>query len=231
VDEFGRENPRLDPNDLCTLADRTLGVPELEPNIESAIAEWVAMEVREFRLELAAAADERRRVALVASGVKRETLDVNRVERFAQKCGPYYRLRECRLGTGETVYAQVTETLEQRIAVELIDMLRLSPKLSRCPRCGRIRVGDCGAYLVRRGLVIETCDGRTLPPDLDEERRKLKEAMRKQVYRLGCEYGRSHALTQRAREEYLREFPLAKRGPPAKVPRLSVLAEDRPGGP
>jgi hypothetical protein len=184
---------------------------------EIEIAGWASRLLREFRRELAAAADKRRCVAL----------DERRVDRFARFLGPRYRLHTHRRGNGETVYAQVAETVEERVAAELVDLLRLAPQLSRCPRCGRVRVGRCRAYLARDGLVVETCAGRTSAPDLNEEERKLKEAMRKQAYRLSRKRGPSDPLALKARDEYLQRFPLAQRGPAAKVPRSSVLAEDR----
>jgi hypothetical protein len=245
VNEFGREDPRLDADALGALADYLLGVPELEfhrrgasghrkrggrpgpstarirhaikPKVEDVIARWVAMSVQEFRVELAAAADGRRRVAL----------DPYRVDRFARIYGPPHRYRLYRRGKGPPVWAQVAESLAQRVAAELVDFVRLAPQLSHCPRCGRVRVGHCGAYLARDGLIVETCDGRTSPAPSDERRRR-KRTLRGRVERAAKRFGPASEEWEKARNEYLQEFPLEKRGPPERVPRSNILAEDPP---
>jgi hypothetical protein len=131
------------------------------------------------------------------------------VERLAQMTCPPYRLRPFRRRNGDTVFAQVAETLEQRIGAELVDLLRLAPKLSRCRYCGRIYVRRCGGFLARGTIKIEDCLGR--PPTSAEwrERRAAQARLRRHRQQFGADSSR----VRKEEREYEERWPPRSRGP------------------
>jgi hypothetical protein len=131
------------------------------------------------------------------------------VEQLAQMTCPPYRLRPYRRRNGDTVFAQVAETLEQRIGAELVDLLRLAPKLSRCRYCGRIYVRRCGGFLARGTIKIEDCLGR--PPTSAEwrERRAAQARLRRHRQQFGADSSR----VRKEEREYEERWPPRSRGP------------------
>ena len=227
VDEVMREEPRLDDDHLRKLARDSVDIHGYEPepaDVGAHVRAWTKGSVRPLHELLARAADERRRPGLEPA----------MVERFAQYNAPPYRIRGYRRGTGTRVYAQVAHTIAERVAAELVDLLRLDPVLSRCRRCGRISVGQCRAYLATGKTIVASCDGVEAAP-ANERTRKTYNAMRRRRQRLLHAMEQMESATERgylkksvaAIEKDLaallgREFPARARGPLPRLARSAV---------
>jgi hypothetical protein len=220
-----RERPRLDEEDLRKLARDSVDIHGYEPDdVGAHVRAWTTGSVRPLHDLLALAADKRRRPALEPA----------MVERFAQYNAPPYRIRGYRRGTGTRVYAQVANTIAERVAAELVDLLRLDPVLSRCRRCGRINVGQCRAYLVAGKTIVAACDGVEAAP-ATERSRKTYNAMRRRRQRLLRAMEQTESPTAPGYFEkdvaeiekdlgalLGREFPARTRGPLPRLARTAV---------
>jgi hypothetical protein len=208
VDELFRDQPRLDRDQLITLGLRELpGGDELEPDVlvDFVVREWRAT-LRPFRRQLERA---------VGGHIE---LDRKQVERRAQSYSPPYRLREYTRRNGTTAFAQVVETLEQRIGAELVDLLRIAPKVSRCPYCERIYVRPaargCGGFLAQGPTKVEDCLGRPMRPRvLAPEEERERHAMGTRLWRWTADWGADDPRVVKLRRKYEEKFPPRRRGP------------------
>lgn len=215
LDELFRAAPRLDREQVLAhglrerneraragrvkLDQRKLTRDELDQVFDQTIRSWRRM-VRPFHKQLEDAVGEH------------IELERKAVERRAQMICPPYRLRlYTTRNKKRTVYAQVAEDIEERIGAELVDLLRLAPKLQRCPRCGRIFVRRCGGFLARGEHKLEDCEGHPMPLATTEEREK--QAMRKRRSRYRATYGPDALRTQKLEAEYAERFPPRPPGP------------------
>jgi hypothetical protein len=208
VDELFRDRPRLDRDQVLALGHRELNAAdELEPDL---LARWTIREWRETLRPF------HRQLERAVGG--RIELRQGLVERFAQATCPAYRVRQYARRDGRTAFAQVTETLEQRIGVELVDLLRLSPRLSRCPDCGRISARSpargCGGFLARGPFKIEDCLGRPMqaPARAPAEQRQ-KKAMQVKLWRWRRDFGGDDRRVKELEREYRERFPARRPGP------------------